>query len=247
MLLNIMISGECHLEQESRRARLGPGDLCIYESVRPYEITTPGEFEVLVVMADRPMVETALGNLRLFTGCSIDHSAPTATIAGQYWHNLSTHAVGLTDSELKAFVMTGFDILRTAFGSVPFSDRGQTAAATLSLQRAKMFMKNNFHRPTLSSDEIAQATGLSLRRLQELFQGEGLTIMGYLQMLRLEAARRYLGDSILSRMSVASVMERVGFADQSHFSRAFRRAYGQNPRAWRQAHCLPTRKIDLID
>jgi AraC-like DNA-binding protein len=51
----------------------------------------------------------------------------------------------------------------------------------------------------------------------------------------MEAAYRALVDPIFAKYPIASIMERAGFVDQSQFARAFRRAYGQSPRATRHA------------
>jgi AraC-like DNA-binding protein len=233
VLLNVMIAGECHVEQEGRRALLRPGDLCLYESVRPYHIATPGSFEVLVVMADRRKIEASFGDLRLFTGIPIANTTPVGAIAGQYWRSLAANALALNEAELGPLVETGFDIVRTALGSLVSSTNTQAPSSTFALQRAKIFMQQTFHRFDLSPDEIAQASGLSLRRLQELFQAEGSSIMGYLRDLRLAMARRYLSDPVFARQSIGIVMGSSGFIDQSQFARAFRKAYGLSPRDFR--------------
>ena len=48
--------------------------------------------------------------------------------------------------------------------------------------------------------------------------------------LRLDEARRRL----VSREAIAAIALDLGFADQAHFTRAFRRATGLTPRAWRR-------------
>ncbi|MGO9133749.1 MAG: helix-turn-helix domain-containing protein [Methylovirgula sp.] len=232
-LVNILISGECQVEQEGRRALMKPGDLCLYESVRPYDIRVPGPIEVLVVMADRQKVEAAFGNLRLFTGLVSDGTKPSSVIAGQYWRSLAAQAAGLNDFEIAPLVAAGFDFLRVALASVPSS--GCAPSGAYAVQRAKTFIKENFHRSDIAPAEIARAAGLSLRRLQELFQAEGITILGHLHRLRMEAAHRVLADPSFAKWSISSIMERVGFIDQSQFARAFRKAYGQSPRAMRNA------------
>jgi AraC family transcriptional regulator len=66
----------------------------------------------------------------------------------------------------------------------------------------------------------------------------GLTITAYFRRLRVEAARRLL---IESRETLARIALDAGFADQSHFSREFRRAVGQTPREYRRAQRDPKR------
>lgn len=78
---------------------------------------------------------------------------------------------------------------------------------------------------------VAGAQGIGLRRLEQLFreglgQGPGAA---YLE-LRLQAARRMMADTAHPIQEIAL---RCGFADRSSFSRAFRRRFGQAPRALR--------------
>ena len=62
--------------------------------------------------------------------------------------------------------------------------------------------------------------------------------MTYLQALRVSRAREALAAS---DRSVASVAHSLGFADAAHLSRAFRKAYGTTPTAFRaRAHALET-------
>lgn len=234
VLLNVMISGECRLQQEDRRVLLRPGDICLYESVRSYEIATPGAFEVLVVMADRQQVEPLLANLRLFTARTLSEETPAGAVAASYWRGLASRANTLNDAELAAFTRAGFEIVGAALGSSALDRADETQSTELAVQRARLFMKANLHRPHLHPEEIARGTGLSLRRLQEVFQAQGMTIMGCLRDIRLEMARRYLSDPVFARQPIGQVMGSVGFFDQSQFAHAFRKAYGESPREFRR-------------
>ena len=66
----------------------------------------------------------------------------------------------------------------------------------------------------------------------------GQTPLGYLQAVRLEAARALLeaGD-----MTVQSVAAQVGYSDASAFSRLFRQGVGLSPGSYRRRFHLPAR------
>lgn len=95
-------------------------------------------------------------------------------------------------------------------------------------------MKQHMGRPSLTPVEIAHSAGLSLRRLQELFQNEQTTISAELRSMRLDAARRRLVDPFSRDISIQAIMESVGFLDQGQFSRLFKNTYGVNSRALRR-------------
>ncbi|MEX3786128.1 AraC family ligand binding domain-containing protein [Paraburkholderia sp. BR14374] len=80
-------------------------------------------------------------------------------------------------------------------------------------------------------DELAEVAGIDRFRLTRLFQRAfGTSRHAYLVRLRLRAARRLLAAG----RTPAQVAAEVGFADQSHLGRWFRRAYRMTPAAYRQ-------------
>ncbi|KTS79852.1 AraC family transcriptional regulator [Pseudomonas oryzihabitans] len=95
------------------------------------------------------------------------------------------------------------------------------------------------HHEDISLEDLARACGVDRFRLTRAFKAAfGLAPHAYLVQLRLSRARRLLADGL----SPADTAAALGFADQSHLGRWFRRAYGLTPAAYR-ARCsnLPDR------
>ncbi|MEI7290770.1 AraC family transcriptional regulator [Paraburkholderia tropica] len=83
----------------------------------------------------------------------------------------------------------------------------------------------------LGLDDLVQIAGIDRFRLTRLFQRAfGTSPHAYLVRLRLRAARRLLAAG----RTPAQVAAEVGFADQSHLGRWFRRAYRMTPAAYRR-------------
>ncbi|PYV26884.1 MAG: hypothetical protein DMG27_05485 [Acidobacteria bacterium] len=86
-------------------------------------------------------------------------------------------------------------------------------------------------RTALSVAELARSVNLSASRLLHLFKQElGVSLGQYWRSLRLERARSELGSSVLS---VKQVMYDVGFADETHFIRVFKKRFGLTPGKYR--------------
>lgn len=100
-----------------------------------------------------------------------------------------------------------------------------------SLREAMRFVLENVSRP-IGVQDIADHVGVSRRTLDRRFrQFLGRAPAEELLLLRLNLARRLLGDPLLSIGEVAS---RSGFTDQWHFGRCFRQRVGLSPSAFRQ-------------
>ncbi|MEM7626351.1 MAG: helix-turn-helix domain-containing protein [Planctomycetota bacterium] len=80
--------------------------------------------------------------------------------------------------------------------------------------------------------QLAAHAPLSPSRFAHLFREQlGVTPLQYLEAYRLQRARQLLETTGLG---VAQIAEAVGFADAFYFSRRFKAAVGQSPRAYRQ-------------
>src|SRR5262249_40361857 len=81
----------------------------------------------------------------------------------------------------------------------------------------------------LSSDEMEAATGLSRFALARHFRAcFGTSPYRYLTMRRLDRVRAMIGRNV----PLADAAMACGFADQSHMTRQFKKAYGISPGRW---------------
>jgi AraC family transcriptional regulator len=100
-------------------------------------------------------------------------------------------------------------------------------------QKRKLDQYINENLPQLHRvDDLAQQVSLSVSHFYRAFrQTFGLTPRAYILRLKLDRAKVQMleTEDSLAQIAVAS-----GFADQSHFSKLFRRAEGDTPAAWRR-------------
>lgn len=94
---------------------------------------------------------------------------------------------------------------------------------------AREFLDEGFDAP-VSAEALARATGLSRFALARHFRAQlGTSPHRYLIMRRLDRARAL----VRAGASLAEAASAAGFADQSHMTRHFTRAYGLPPGRWR--------------
>ena len=89
-------------------------------------------------------------------------------------------------------------------------------------------MGNQLAETALSPSFLATQLGVSLRRLQEVFQARGTTLSDCIWDMRLEFARSLLAANHAPN-SVSTVAYAAGFTDVAHFSRRFKQRYGVAP------------------
>lgn len=99
------------------------------------------------------------------------------------------------------------------------------------LRRAIEFINDNLA-VDLPLEGIAHAVGLSVYHFARMFKAtNGNTPHEYVIQQRIKAAERLLAETDLSLVAVA---HQVGFKDQSHFTRLFRRHTGATPQVYRK-------------
>lgn len=88
------------------------------------------------------------------------------------------------------------------------------------------------HHRVVTLAELSSLTGLSPYRVSRLFRGVvGVPLASYLALVRVRRAR----SLIAAGMSLAAVAHEVGYSDQSHFSRQFKRIVGMSPGRYARA------------
>jgi len=121
--------------------------------------------------------------------------------------------------------------VRLLLGCVEQTPRLETANAQTALERAKRYLRERFNEP-VHLDELSTATGLSRFHLAHTFARHvGMPPHTYQIHVRIERASELLRAGI----PPADAAARVGFADQSHFTRHFKRIWRTTPARYAQA------------
>jgi AraC-like DNA-binding protein len=107
------------------------------------------------------------------------------------------------------------------------------AICAAAVERARQFLDAH-HDRSVSSEQLEALTGLDRYSLARQFRRQlGTSPYRYLTLRRLDHAR----SMVNAGRSLAHAALASGFADQSHMTRQFKRAYGMSPSRWR-AICL---------
>jgi AraC-like DNA-binding protein len=107
-----------------------------------------------------------------------------------------------------------------------------------AVERARQFLDAERAR-VVRSRELETVTGLSRYALARQFRAAlGTSPYRYLVMRRLDDARERIGAA----RSLVDVACETGFADQAHFTRAFKAAYGLTPARYRALRATTSRR-----
>jgi AraC-like DNA-binding protein len=98
------------------------------------------------------------------------------------------------------------------------------------LSRAILYLTEHYAEP-ITNRQLARLCGMSVRSLERHFvETYRVTPHAYLRQLRV---RMSCSGLVFSPKPLAVLAGEVGFADQSHFAKAFRRFFGETPSAYR--------------
>lgn len=139
-------------------------------------------------------------------------------------NRLYDHFLGLAAAALTPF-------------AVPATTCPQAATPdTALLARIKAHLIANLG-DEMTTRAVADRFGISERRLQRLFQRDGISLTLWVRGQRLERCARDLADDRQGGRTITTIAADYGFYDMSYFSRCFRTRFGIAPGAYRrQAH-----------
>jgi AraC-like DNA-binding protein len=130
----------------------------------------------------------------------------------------------------------GGNVVGTAGITRPLDQHGLAAPAGALLSAAIRCISQRYHE-AISNLELARVCGLSVRAFERQFRTTyGSSPHDYIRQLRVRMSCRAL---VFSRASLADVANAHGFADQSHFTKEFRRIMDETPGAYRARHQQP--------
>lgn len=225
--------GTGRLTQDGRQALVGPGTFTCSDAGRPYRREHPEGFRFTAFRVPKKDLGVTDGDLRAVTGTLFSGNSGTSALVAGYLDRLAEQAAGFDAYTGHRLALTTTDLLAVLVRERQgrFDPRAPEAARGM-LARIKEYVLRHLGDPGLSPERIAAAHHVSVRYLHKLFRADGTTVGRWIHRERLERCRRELSGPRGASPAVAAVAQRWGFVSPSHFSRAFRSAYGMSPREW---------------
>jgi AraC-like DNA-binding protein len=235
LLVSVQLEGHGVVAQDGRTAALAVGDFALYDSARPYTLHFDGAFRQLVLQFPRAQLAERMGRPEPFTGIAIARADPVGTLASDFFAALARDGARIPAAAAERLAGTALDLLATALATARGASANAGARRSAALAHAKMLALARLGDAALEPAAVASALGVTTRSLHRLFEAEGTSFMRWILDQRLAACARDLADPTRVGRSVSDIALGHGFADLSHFSRAFRRRYGTAPRDYRVA------------
>jgi AraC-like DNA-binding protein len=104
---------------------------------------------------------------------------------------------------------------------------------TARLAAILRMISNQLTDRSLNATTVAAKLGVTPRYVQLLLEQSGKTFTQHVLQKRLEKAKELLESDVDQNRKIAALALEVGFADLSHFNRAFRRYFGDTPSGMR--------------
>jgi AraC-like DNA-binding protein len=224
-IVSLIQRGGGELTQRGRSARLGPGDLVIYDSGATFDYALRARTQLVKI--PRRLLESKLDRPADFLALKIDRSNPLSPILG----DLLTRCLDIDLSRdvgpwiAKRLSSAIVDLLATICDLE--RDALPETQVSAPLERVMRFARANLDDPNLGPEALAAAGPVSVRSLNRLFGALGATPMRWVWSQRLEASRISLSQGEVRSVTDAAFAH--GFSDLGHFSRSFKRTFGISP------------------
>lgn len=229
----ILLDGEYRLRQDGREVLLRPGDLSLYDAARAHRIDCPRAFRKLIVSIPRALLAERVNGIEHCTALHIAGDAGIGAVAARFVRDCAREAAAMASNDFAALSAHALDLLTRAVSTLRPRAPSLGGARRSSLAAVKALVERRLADPQLDARTIAAGVGLSSRYINELFAAEGTSLMRHVWERRLQCSRERLLAG--EQCSLAELAWRCGFVDPAHFSRAFKRRFGDSPRAYRQA------------
>jgi len=229
--------GNCLLRQGRNESVVRRDTIAVWDSSRPAMFQNSDQLHQLSIMIPHRMAKTIVPGIEDMCGLTVDGSTGLGAILLS--HLRQTHkTVDTVDPQDRSAVLRAtVELVAAAFRPKPERLAGSSFRRAL-LNRVQEHIIAHLDDPSLSAATIAAAFRFSPRYLHRLFEEYGVTVGTWIRERRLQVARSDLASRALAPYSITEIAMRHGFADASHFSHAFRDAFGVSPRAFRQATVL---------
>lgn len=243
--LSLTLRGTMTIDHHGRQVVATPQNLLLYDSSHPFHAHTTtegsGNVEGIILQFPMTLLPLPVDKLTRLTATHLGGAQGVSALLVNHLTTLTRHSSDYTAADTARLSAITLDLFAAmcahhleAEAALPPETHQQVLQA-----RVHAFVQEHLGDPDLCAETIAAAHQISVRYLYKLFQEQELSVAAWIRSCRLEHCRRDLADPALNSRPIHAIAARWGFANNAHFSRVFRAAYGLSPADYRRH---PTRR-----
>lgn len=227
-----VLKGSESLRIGSDEVRVDSGSFVIWDSSRPMSFRVPEHLEKISLILPSQAVTGIFPDVYDYCGKVIRGQEGLGAVFVDLVRSLEREMWRSDSRHLSSLIRPSLEMLSAVFTSlVNVSPETVGQAHAIRIRR---YILRNLQDSDMTPRCIAEANGISLRYLHQLFEDSGSTVSEWIKERRLERSREDLLQTY--QPNVTEIAFRWGFNDSSHFSRCFKARFGVSPRDYRVNH-----------
>ena len=223
----IDVAGREYLSQADSTVDVRPGGGVVFSSSARFQFQVAMPYEKRFLLIPKSTLAHLEGVPK--SGCvELNRRSPAVTLLNGYLGVLVSALPTMSAPSRAAARDAALALVAGALRE----DASVDVTTAVPALRASMdaWIERHLDDPGLSPEALASAHAVSVRTLYRLYRDDGDTFGAVVRERRLERARQDLASG---ERSVSAIAARWGFADASHLSRSFKKAFGVTPRDYR--------------
>jgi AraC-like DNA-binding protein len=235
IVVQLWQQGMAEVSQGSQQNQVTPHEAFVLDNAKTARLCIPEASHFLVLLIPRQKINGIWPGTDRVAGNKLRNDVSLRLLQG---YLQGTLAQGLDDHPAAELLGNHLvDLITLAIGGEDRAGRleqqgGVRAARLMAIQR---MISQQFGDPGLSAATIAAQLGVTPRYVHRLLEATGCSFAQHLLDQRLEQSAALLRDPRQRGRKITDIAQETGFADLSHFNRAFRRRFGDTPSGVRGA------------
>lgn len=232
LFLIVQLEGSCGVDHSGQQATLDVGDCILVDSTKPTTFHFGGHFSNHLSMHLPRQIMYSENRTRFDIARKLEGFDPMAIMLRALIAKImSTPETDTSSASLRQLM---FNATRQAFVSEATVIPGFQSmhdSATKRLQMVDILIDRHLTDSNLCAKWLATRIGVSIRTLQQDFQGVGVTCTTVIRDKRLRLAREKIEQikECSGRQTIAEVAYSAGFNDISYFNRSFKELFDCAP------------------